>query len=367
MHVLTALDRDVTIGPLTFPHGISMLVEDVNAGEVMAMSEDRFLCRPWVHLSDQEETSVLFILPGGLGDLLNLTPVLKEYRRALGEYARIAVSCFPQLAGALENLPFSIETIAYPPSVKTADDFGRIVCCERLIHNNPGRHPVDLFSEAAGIVLMQEEKRAIYVVSEPERIEAGEKFPKGERRRVGMQARASANCRTYPPGLQIEIIRMLHQRGHEVFLFGAAGECVLEDSPAHGIVNLSNHNLTFRQSCAVMETCDAFIAPDSSLCHVAGALDLPTVALYGPFPWQSRTIYHPNIHGINGHADCAPCHWHKRGGQEWPAHGPCATSGYCHALANIKPTRVVAKIEQIFRARNVVPINGSPILTSANA
>ena len=349
MHVLTATERDVTIGPLHFPQGISMVIEDINAGEVMAMTDDKFICRPWVPLMNPDETGVLFILPGGLGDLLQLTPVLKEMRLQLGEYGRLAVSCFPQLSSVLENLPFPVEVISYPPSVEKAEGFRRVVCLERLIQKNPGKHPVDLFAEAAGIVLMQEEKRAIYQVSAVERAEAIENFPRTIRRRVGMQARASADCRTYPPALQIEILRLLHRRGFESFLFGAAGECVLADSAEQGIVNLSNHNLTFRQSCAVMETCDAFIAPDSSFCHVAGALDIPTVALYGPFEWQSRTIYHPNIYGINGHAACAPCHWHKRGGQEWPAHGPCATTGYCHALATIKPSRVVAKIEQIIR------------------
>lgn len=352
MHVLTAVGRTISVGPLTFQPDVPMVVEDTNAGEVMALSDGKLLCCPW-EPSPPRDGSTLFILPGGFGDLLLLTPVLAEVRRQSGNDARIAVACFPQLSSALEHLPFAVDVLCYPMSVADTEHFDRVIALERLIHNNPGQHPVDLFSEATGVVLGQDEKRAIYVVTESERAEAKERFPKNSRRRVGMQARASADCRTYPPGLQVEILKLLHQRGHEVFLFGGPGECVLEDSPAQGIVNLCNHGLTFRQSCALMEDCDGFIAPDSSLCHVAGALDIPTVALYGPFPWQSRTIYHPNIYGINGHAACAPCYYHKLGGREWPADGPCATDGYCHAMASIKPERIVSTVERLFRKSNL--------------
>jgi ADP-heptose:LPS heptosyltransferase len=84
----------------------------------------------------------------------------------------------------------------------------------------------------------------------------------------------------------------------------------------------------------------------SALVHVAGALGLPAVGLYGPFPWQLRTVHAPSIHGINGTCRCSPCFWHDREAL-FPPDGPCATTGRCEALAGIEPRRIVAKLRKM--------------------
>jgi ADP-heptose:LPS heptosyltransferase len=349
MHTLTALRRDIQVQSLRFPVRSPMLVEDVNAGEVLAMSpENELLCRPWQvpePITNPTPRSVLFILPGGFGDLILLSAVLAEAFRV---YGAVAIACSPLGAPVFENLPFPLEVLPYPLPVGEVDRFDLVVPLEGIIMRNPGKHPVDLWSEAAGLALNMEERHAIYRIRDEERAEALENHPRSKRKRVGMQARASALCRTYPAKHQIETIRELAAKDYEIFIFGGPGECLLANEPPY-LVNLCLYKLSFRQSAAMLSTCDAVITPDSSLCHVAGALDLPTVALYGPFPWQSRTIYHPSIYPINGHAECAPCHYHKRGGWEWPEGGPCRKTGQCEALASITPERVVAKVEEMIR------------------
>jgi heptosyltransferase II len=60
-------------------------------------------------------------------------------------------------------------------------------------------------------------------------------------------------------------------------------------------------------SISVMKRLNLFVSNDSSLMHVAGALKLPTVAIFGPtnetyvHPWRTRyTIVHTGI-------ECRPC------------------------------------------------------------
>jgi heptosyltransferase-2 len=60
-------------------------------------------------------------------------------------------------------------------------------------------------------------------------------------------------------------------------------------------------------SAAVMKKLDLFVSNDSSLMHIAGALQLPTVAIFGPtnetyvHPWKTRyKIVHTGI-------ECRPC------------------------------------------------------------
>lgn len=103
----------------------------------------------------------------------------------------------------------------------------------------------------------------------------------------------------------------------------------------------------FAESAAILATMDAAIVPDSSLCHLAGALGIPTVALFGPFHWQQRTSWSPSIHAIQGHAPCAPCHHHGWDGHPFPTSQPCHQSGACTALANLTPERIFAKLKQI--------------------
>jgi ADP-heptose:LPS heptosyltransferase len=96
-----------------------------------------------------------------------------------------------------------------------------------------------------------------------------------------------------------------------------------------------------------LATCDACIAPDSVFCHVAGALHIPTIALYGPFPWQLRTAHAPSIHALQGVAKCAPCFHHSRVGEVFPRGEECENTGDCAALARISPSRIVSKIDSL--------------------
>jgi ADP-heptose:LPS heptosyltransferase len=109
--------------------------------------------------------------------------------------------------------------------------------------------------------------------------------------------------------------------------------------------------LTFAQSAAVLADCDLVIAPDSALCHVAGALRIPTLALYGPFPWELRTLHAPTIQGLNG-TGCpiAPCHWHDRS-SHFPPNGPCHKTHRCEALASLEPQMLIQRAKEMLKAR----------------
>jgi ADP-heptose:LPS heptosyltransferase len=70
-------------------------------------------------------------------------------------------------------------------------------------------------------------------------------------------------------------------------------------------------NQPLRQTMIHLAACDAFIASDSGLMHLAAAVDVPTVGLFGPT--------HPSLgfapsgnHTVAFHAGtwCSPCHRH---------------------------------------------------------
>jgi heptosyltransferase II len=103
--------------------------------------------------------------------------------------------------------------------------------------------------------------------------------------------------------------RLVAELNAEVLLFGgpddvSANEVILRDA-GDDVIFVKTKNLL--DSVAVMKGCHYFVSNDSSLMHIAGALELPTVAIFGPtnetyvHPWKTR--YEIVQTGI----ECRPC------------------------------------------------------------
>jgi heptosyltransferase-2 len=96
----------------------------------------------------------------------------------------------------------------------------------------------------------------------------------------------------------------------KLLIFGGPAEDELKESILKQInlpnaFAVSSHNLT--ESAAVMKRCNVFVTNDSSLMHIASALQLKVVAIIGPtnpnyiYPWKTEH----KIVSLN--LDCAPC------------------------------------------------------------
>lgn len=286
-----------------------------------------------------EKAEILVVRPGGYGDVLFCTATLRALKE-MHPSARIVFACLKPYADALGNNPDVDEVVPYPVPVEFWNRATHHLWLENVIEDGPETittHAVDLIAAAAGVELV--DKTMVYVNSDVETAWAKERFPRIDKPRVGIQVQASALNRTYPFEALEKVAANLVVAGCEVFLFGNPGSLESDDR----YVNLSALNLTFRQSGAVVETCDVMITPDSSLCHVAAALNIPTVALFGPFPSRLRTAYQPSVYAIDGYAPCSPCHHHEGSGQPWPKDCPGWKTNKCAALANIDPARIVKK------------------------
>ncbi len=310
-------------------------VEDVTASSILLLmcgSIEPLPVRPKPEIYE----SILIIRPGGYGDLLFLTPIIAELA---SRGIAVTICTHPRFYGILEGQPCTVAQ--YPPTEESALTYDRVVWIENAVEESTDdTHICDLFAARVGIELS--DKQCRYIVDDDERMWADGRFPKDGRPRVGIQAKASADCRSYPDQLIQGVGSMLLQKGCEVVLFGAPGS--MKAHPMY--LCLPAHGLDIRQSAAVLASCDACVAPDSAICHLAGALGIPTVALYGPFPAKARTRYAPSIFALSGQAPCAPCFHHARV-EPYPALKPCVTAKQCVALGSIHPERVVQKVLQM--------------------
>ena len=336
------MSQDVRTHGMNLRAGWSYLMEDPTLGHLLslgAVGGVRDLV-PDQHESVPQGRTVV-CRSGGFGDLLMLTPTL---RTLLAEGCEVAVCCHKQYRAALAGVP--VAWVEYPMTTLDRMAYDEVLWLEGCIEfaTEPLRPAVDLLAEAAGVTLTQG-RHMSYEVDPEARLWVAENWPK-RGRRVGVQLMASAPSRTYPGEQMVEVItRLLNELEAEVFLLGAPGSIVLERNESGRLVNLTAHRATWGQSAAAIESCDVVLGPDSAAVHLAAALGVRAVGLYGPFTHGSRIEPGSSVRVIEGRGQCAPCHWHGRG-SAFPPTGPCALTGRCEVLGSIAPELVVQVVKE---------------------
>src|SRR6266404_4676097 len=280
------------------PAGIPLgefLVEDINAGEMLSrgwckVSQPDYRCAklPFYPNADWNGKKILFERPGGYGDLLFLTPTIAEIKHRWPK-CEIWIACFQRFHHALLHNPDVDGFIDYPVPIDKWMEFHAHLWLESIIEENPEArqmHAVDLIAKRARMIVS--DKRMRYFVTDEEAKKSESEFPRTTNlHRIGIQVMTKDSCRSYSKiG---EVSNLLWNASHEVFLFGRPGD--MKTNHPERVTNLMEMRKTFRESCAILQTCDVVVGPDSVMVHVAGALDIPCVAIYGPFPWKLRTAY----------------------------------------------------------------------------
>lgn len=355
MHFLT-LSSAVELGPKDKISAGKYVVDDVSAAHLLVLAGGGRMepAALDVNLATREEWNgarILFMRAGGFGDLVLLTPVLRAVKARYPD-AKIHVSTMAHYACVFKGLPFVDACVPYP--MPAADLLGYDACIfyENTVERNPRAqtlHMTELFAEVAGVRCI-DNLRPAYHVSTDETRWAAEKYPRvNGTRRICVQIGTSAFCRAYPRNQMGEVMGALLRRGWEVFVLGAPREVQLPGRLPPTLKNLCMDDLTFRQSSAVLAGADVFLGSDSALLHVAGALGVPAVGLYGPFPWKLRTAHCPNTVALSGVGPCAPCFHHVNSARKnnFPEACPSRGAGVCQVLADIKPERIVARVEAV--------------------
>ncbi len=103
--------------------------------------------------------------------------------------------------------------------------------------------------------------------------------------------------------------RLTKELNAKVLLFGGPDDvdanAIIRERAGQYVIPVETKSIL--DSAAVMKNLNLFVSNDSSLMHIAGALELPTVAIFGPtnetyvHPWKTKyKIVHTDI-------DCRPC------------------------------------------------------------
>jgi heptosyltransferase II len=132
-------------------------------------------------------------------------------------------------------------------------------------------------------------------------------------RLIGIHAgcKRSESYRRWPSAQFVELIGHFNQTGRRCLLF--AGPDELEETRAllaalpESAGNLIVEGLPLGQVAELIRRCEGFLSTDSGLGHVARAMGVPTLAIFGPAQWSRTAPYGSRGAYIALELACSPC------------------------------------------------------------
>lgn len=286
--------------------------------------------------ADIKGKRLLVVRRGGLGDLLFVTPILKELKER-DKKLFIAVMTMDGYQELLSMMPYIDRLIGYPKMFSDLFEFFKydyLALLDNSIEYEKEASSSNAFDYFAkrhfGVYLADRQKRPAIYFDHRECQTLIDQIPllfQSEPIKVGIQILAGSPVRTPSPQFWARLIRHLlwlepravvfllveqWQAGHAQAVIDL---CKLNPVLRERIVNFGGYAGGLRRLVAMVKLMNVIIAPDSSVAHLAGGLDIPLIAIYGPFPARLRVKYYPNSESFTVPTACAPCFTH--------GHHPC--------------------------------------------
>ncbi len=159
---------------------------------------------------------------------------------------------------------------------------------------------------------------------EPHEIEEAEKFPAFQKREgvvIGIHPGTSKLKghinRRWPPERFAEFIDLFHQKFTQsrVLVFGGPEDIDAKERIRDLVREKDRLFLvdtpTIRQAAALIHRCDIFVSNDSGLMHLAAAVGVPTVAIFGPTNYRWVHPWKVEHRIVSLELPCSPCFYYS--------------------------------------------------------
>jgi len=224
----------------------------------------------------------------------------------------------------LQNNPFIKKIVIMPFLAEEMEKYDWHLMFEGIIEQNEKAtkvHAVNLFLQEAGIddtLILSGDKIPELFLLPDELRKVRVKFKRGDVprdvKKIGIQIVASSPIRTFPIEKLVSIAEELVKQGYYIFLYGGQKQAVdadyMESIIEKNVCNLVRQKFSLRESIVAASFMDLMIASDSAFIHIAGALSIPMVGLYGCFPSPVRMLYYKNAIAIDASVACSPSFIH---------------------------------------------------------
>jgi heptosyltransferase-2 len=174
-------------------------------------------------------------------------------------------------------------------------------------------HAVDLYLEALAPIGVEPDGRALELhLSERMKAEAEPVLPQG--RRVAIAPGARWATKRWPIERFAQVAAALHESGLQPLLIGGPGEAeqmarIRAALPA-GVRAPDTTGLSIGGLAAAIGACELMVAGDSGPAHLASALGVPLVAIFGPTSPRRWGPVSERAAVVRLPLDCSPCSNH---------------------------------------------------------
>lgn len=309
------------------------------------------------------EPHICIVRGEGIGDVITTTPTVRALKQQFDKVRITYATNTKYLGGAL------VEALKHNPNIDqiiereliNEVDYDLVINlqCPCIHHEKRGNAPIsriDLFARHVGVELT--DPRPQFFIQEKE-IEDGESLlgPLTTEKLVLVQPSASTKRRSIDHRVVKQAITALYKDHgvRSVILTHSsdwATDTLWDNTPGGCVLK----DLNIRGIAGVMVHCDLVLCPDSSILHLAGALDIPTVAMFGPTHPDARINHYKNaveIWEVRGMAPC-PC---------WYEHCPISETCWSRVTPEIITNKCVEHIGNRDKKKGRIHIQPSIIET----
>jgi len=255
--------------------------------------------------ADLNGKALLLIRHGGIGDILLLTPLMRDLKKRFPTLS-ISLAAFQEWHSFL-RFRYVNKVLSSRTALAHTDEFDFTIDLAGAVENNPNAdqlHMVDCYADWLGIEAPSDRNPDVFV-SESARAWADKQLVDVPREKIiAVHLAASSSARSWPFRHCKQLIKKLNEKGYTC----VALEKHLKDVP--DCINLTGKT-TPAQAAAIIERSSCLVGPDSGFIQVASALGVPAVGLYGPFPARLRVTHESGFIALETDLPCAPCFTHR--------------------------------------------------------
>lgn len=268
---------------------------------------------------DLRGKKVLIIMVNGWGDLILVQPAFRllfEEVSRTGDAPRITLAC-----GWIKNFPYlnAPYISGVRPNILTLDDLRDFDIMINLTILNQQRTKnismKDLYLQEFGMAKLKDKLSLPSISPDPKRVNRLHPFLDEIRSRTGKKLLYINWKSRFPhknalPELAFEIARRLADQYHAVFFKDRSVADMMEQevraakAPVQSLSHLIND---LHDTVAAISLIDAVISVDTGIVHASGALGVPGVALFGPFPPDTHIADYPSIIGVRSDYQGSKC------------------------------------------------------------
>lgn len=288
-----------------------------------------------------ETQRLLVFFPGGIGDVISLKPVLQAFREQRPEVSVAVVSSLADhcLVGDVATL------YDYPIPEAIANQYDAWVNIAETDRASVGQELSETFAEFLGIECPQTAANL--------KVDNGLAFAlQGYladpfRPRIGIHMDSASHFRSIPRYLGALVMMSLIDKGFDCYVLGGPENRVVftqngaGTAPPEHIYDMTGFLGPLEHYMAFLKHMDVLLTCDTGALHIAGALGVPTVGVFGMTDGSKRTSFYPSVSYVQAEKDCSPC---ERVTEEVPC-----DNQWCLAIAEIGPEKLVQKVLEVYR------------------